>query len=69
MELEGLKGVLTKDTFEEPAQREDAKKTIKKAFEERYSGGKNRWFFAPLSQYSFSIVGPYSTALEPSLEY
>jgi large subunit ribosomal protein L27e len=52
MELEGMKGVLAKDTFEEPEKRKEAKKTIKKAFEEKHSGGKNRWFFAPLSQYS-----------------
>lgn len=48
LELEGLKGVLTNDTFKEPSKREDAKKTVKKLFEERYQGGKNRWFFTPL---------------------
>jgi large subunit ribosomal protein L27e len=36
------------DTFKEPTQREDAKKTIKKALEERYTSGKNKWFFTPL---------------------
>ena len=30
------------------SQREDAKKAIKKLFEERYQSGKNRWFFTPL---------------------
>lgn len=48
LELENLKGVLTNDTFKEVSQREDAKKTVKKAFEERYTSGKNRWFFTPL---------------------
>lgn len=48
IELENLKGVLTADTFKEVSQREDAKKTVKKAFEERYQSGKNRWFFTPL---------------------
>lgn len=48
LELENLKGVLSADTFKEPTQREDAKKTVKKAFEERYTSGKNRWFFTPL---------------------
>jgi len=48
LELEGLKGVLSQDTFKEPTQREDAKKTVKKALEERYQSGKNRWFFTPL---------------------
>lgn len=48
LELEGLKGVVTNDTFKEVSQREDAKKTVKKALEERYTSGKNRWFFTPL---------------------
>ena len=48
LELEGLKGAVSHDTFKEPSQREDAKKNIKKALEERYQSGKNRWFFTPL---------------------
>jgi len=48
LELESLKGVLSTDTFKEVSQREDAKKAVKKALEERYSSGKNRWFFQPL---------------------
>ncbi|KAH7119051.1 60s ribosomal protein-like protein l27 [Dendryphion nanum] len=48
LELENLKGVLSNDTFKEVSQREDAKKTVKKAFEERYQSGKNRWFFTAL---------------------
>lgn len=48
LELEGLKAVVSHDTFKEPTQREDAKKTVKKALEERYQSGKNRWFFTPL---------------------
>ena len=48
IELENLKGVVSADTFKEVSQREDAKKTVKKAFEERYTSGKNRWFFTPL---------------------
>jgi len=48
LELEGLKGAVTADTFKEVSQREDAKKTVKKALEERYTSGKNRWFFTPL---------------------
>jgi large subunit ribosomal protein L27e len=46
--LEGLKGVASADTFKEPSQREDAKKNIKKLFEERYTSGKNKWFFQAL---------------------
>ncbi|KMQ42333.1 Translation protein SH3-like domain [Trichophyton rubrum] len=49
LELEGLKGAVTNDTFKEVSQREEAKKTIKKALEERYTSGKNRWFFTPLN--------------------
>merc|ERR1712048_336506 len=48
LELEGLKGTVSADTFKEVSQREDAKKTIKKALEDRYTSGKNRWFFTPL---------------------
>ena len=48
LELEGLKGVVTNETFTEVSQREEAKKTVKKTLEERYSSGKNRWFFTPL---------------------
>ena len=55
LELEGLKNVVTNDTFKEVSQREDAKKTVKKALEERYTSGKNRWFFTPLSELSRMI--------------
>jgi large subunit ribosomal protein L27e len=48
LELEGLKGVISNDTFKEVSQREDAKKNVKKALEERYQSGKNKWFFTPL---------------------
>lgn len=36
------------ETFKEPSQREDAKKQVKKLFEDRYASGKNKWFFQPL---------------------
>lgn len=42
LELESLKGVISVDTFREPTQRLEAKKEIRKAFEERYSSGKNK---------------------------
>ncbi|KAK0549613.1 60S ribosomal protein L27B [Tilletia horrida] len=48
LELEGLKGAVSTETFKEVSQREDAKKVIKKLLEERYASGKNRWFFQPL---------------------
>ena len=43
-----MKGTVSSETFKEPSQREDSKKTIKKLLEERYLGGKNKWFFTPL---------------------
>lgn len=58
LELEGLKGALTSDTFKEVSQREDAKKTVKKTLEERYTSGKNRWFFTPLSMLSSLPICP-----------
>ncbi|KAI5294138.1 60S ribosomal protein L27B [Ascosphaera acerosa] len=48
LELEGLKGAISHDTFKEVSQREEAKKAIKKSLEERYTSGKNRWFFTAL---------------------
>lgn len=61
LELEGLKGTVAADTFREPSQRTDAKKTIKKLLEDRYQGGKNKWFFQPLrvSTFHCSCVGIY----------
>ena len=50
LELEGLKGAVTGETFKEQSQREEAKKVVKKTFEDRFASGKNRWFFTPLSQ-------------------
>jgi large subunit ribosomal protein L27e len=35
LELESLKSSVTLDSFKEPSQREEAKKAIKKLFEER----------------------------------
>lgn len=54
LELEGLKGSVSNDTFKEVSQREDAKKNVKKILEERYTSGKNRWFFTPLSTFCLS---------------
>ena len=68
MELEGLKGVVTNDTFKEVSQREDAKKTVKKALEERYTSGKNRWFFTPLSELN-SIGKTQSVILTVSKDF
>jgi large subunit ribosomal protein L27e len=48
LELEGLKGILSAETFKEPSQREDSKKQLKKLLEDRYTNGKNKWFFQPI---------------------
>lgn len=64
LELEGLKGAISNDTFKEVTQREDAKKNVKKVLEERYTSGKNRWFFTPLSTFSkFLLLPAIPTAL------
>lgn len=56
LELEGLKGAISGETFKEVTQREDAKKTVKKVLEERYTSGKNRWFFTPLRMFFLSLL-------------
>lgn len=61
LELEGLKGSVSAETFKEVSQREDAKKTVKKVLEERYTSGKNRWFFTPLRTFP-----PFPPNLLPS---
>ena len=48
LELEGLKGIVNSETFKEVSQREDSKKQIKKLLEDRYTSGKNKWFFQKL---------------------
>ncbi|KAG9051600.1 hypothetical protein FS837_004110 [Tulasnella sp. UAMH 9824] len=48
LELEGIKGLVTTDTFKDPTQRADAKKQVRKLLQERYFTGKNRWFFQKL---------------------
>jgi large subunit ribosomal protein L27e len=59
LELEGLKGAVSAETFKEPTQREEAKKVVKKLFEDRYVSGKNRWFFSTLRVRS-QFLHPYS---------
>ncbi|KAG8954484.1 hypothetical protein FRC04_011811 [Tulasnella sp. 424] len=48
LELEGIKGLVTTDTFKDPTQRVEAKKQVRKLLQERYFTGKNRWFFQKL---------------------
>ncbi|KAM0121817.1 60S ribosomal protein L27B [Aspergillus fumigatus] len=58
LELEGLKGAISQETFKEVSTREDAKKTVKKALEDRYTSGKNRWFFTPLRTCNLCLFLP-----------
>ena len=67
LELEGLKGAVSGETFKETSQREEAKTNVKKVLEERYTSGKNRWFFTPLRKLSnllfFSCMFRYLSLL------
>lgn len=48
LDVEGFKSSVSSESLEEPSQKEEAKKVVKKAFEERYQSGKNKWFFTKL---------------------
>lgn len=48
LELDSMKNSINADTFKEPTQRVEAKKAIRKVFEEKYNSGKNKWFFTKL---------------------
>lgn len=58
-----MKGSVAAETFKEPSQREDAKKLIKKQFEERYASGKNKWFFQPLRVRTLALRSMFHTYL------
>ncbi|KAG9293866.1 hypothetical protein G9A89_019204 [Geosiphon pyriformis] len=47
-ELEDLKGSVSSDHLKERSQKRTAKVVVRKAFQERYKAGKNKWFFAKL---------------------
>lgn len=66
LELESLKGSVAAETFKEPSQREDAKKLIKKQLEERYTSGKNKWFFQPLRVRTPALPSMFITYLYPA---
>lgn len=48
-DVEPFKSVVSTDSLSEPSQREEAKKAVKKVFEERHRAGKNAWFFSKLA--------------------
>ena len=43
-----LKNVVTGDSFADKSKRVEAKKAVRKLFEEKYNAGKNKWFFEKL---------------------
>lgn len=48
LDVEAFKSVVTAESLKEPSQKEEAKKVVKKALEEKYQSGKNKWFFTKL---------------------
>lgn len=48
LDIESFKLAVTPESLGEPSQREEAKKAVKKAFEEKFQAGKNKWFFSKL---------------------
>lgn len=49
LDVESFKNAVTPDSLNEPSQREEAKKVVKKALEEKHQAGKNKWFFTKLN--------------------
>jgi large subunit ribosomal protein L27e len=45
---DGLKSIVTAEALADDTKRVEARKQVKKAFEERYNSGKNPWFFKKL---------------------
>ena len=39
---------ITPETVSNDAKRTEARKTVKKLFQEKYTAGKNKWFFSKL---------------------
>lgn len=47
--IESLKSVVTAENLLEPTQKREAKKAVKKVFEERHQAGECKWFFNKLA--------------------
>jgi len=47
-ELDDIKQIVTPEVFKEPTQRDAAKKALRKSLKEKYTSGKNKWFFDKL---------------------
>lgn len=48
LDVESFKNAVTPDSLKEPSQKEEAKKVVRKALEEKHQAGKNKWFFTKL---------------------
>lgn len=48
LDVESFKNAITSESLDEQSQREEAKKSVKKALEEKHQAGKNKWFFQKL---------------------
>mmetsp|Transcript_14380 Transcript_14380/g.47232 ORF Transcript_14380/g.47232 Transcript_14380/m.47232 type:complete len:137 (-) Transcript_14380:1190-1600(-) len=48
LESDDLKKEVTVDVLENPTKKAAARKKVKSVFEDRFKGGKNRWFFSKL---------------------
>ncbi|KNE02730.1 60s ribosomal protein l27 [Candidozyma auris] len=49
LDVESFKNAITTDALAEPSQKEEAKKVVRKALEEKHQAGKNKWFFQKLN--------------------
>lgn len=47
--IESLKSAVTSESIVEPTQKVEAKKAVKKVFEERHQSGETKWFFNKLA--------------------
>lgn len=48
LDIESFKNAVSPDALAEPSQKEEAKKVVKEALEEKHKAGKNKWFFTKL---------------------
>lgn len=47
--VDSLKTVVSAESIAEPTQKSEAKKAVKKVFEERHQSGETKWFFNKLA--------------------
>lgn len=45
LDIENFKSEISLQTLEDPTHKENAKKAVKRSFEEKYQAGQNKWFF------------------------